>query len=80
MNEGYRWKKRPFSEQGRAQLEKLSLALGPVDVGKSCWSSVDSGGVRLAVPADYVGILLTSAVLAELQAEAQHKRNRTLET
>jgi transposase len=26
MNEGYRWKKKPFSEQGRAQLEKLALA------------------------------------------------------
>src|ERR1700737_29487 len=28
MNEGYRWKKKLFSEQGRALLEKLSLALG----------------------------------------------------
>jgi transposase len=26
MNEGYRWRKKLFSEQGRAQLEKLSLA------------------------------------------------------
>jgi len=26
MNEGYRWKKKLFSEQGRAQLEKLMLA------------------------------------------------------
>jgi transposase len=26
MNEGYRWEKKLFSEQGRAQLEKLSLA------------------------------------------------------
>ena len=26
MNEGYRWKKKLFSEPGRAQLEKLSLA------------------------------------------------------
>jgi transposase len=26
MNEGYRWKKKLFSEQGRAQLERLSLA------------------------------------------------------
>jgi len=26
MNEGYRWKKRLFSEQGRAQLERLWLA------------------------------------------------------
>ena len=26
MNEGYRWKKKLFSEQGRAELEKLSLA------------------------------------------------------
>jgi len=26
MNEGYRWKKKPFSGKGRAQLEKLSLA------------------------------------------------------
>src|ERR1700737_824976 len=26
MNEGYRWKKKLFSEQGRAMLEKLSLA------------------------------------------------------
>ena len=26
MNEGYRWKKKLFSEQGRAQFEKLSLA------------------------------------------------------
>jgi hypothetical protein len=25
LNEGYRWKKRLFSEQGRAQLEKLML-------------------------------------------------------
>jgi hypothetical protein len=39
MNEGYRWKKKLFSEQGRAQLEKLTLALpGPVGAGKSCWS------------------------------------------
>jgi transposase len=26
MNESYRWKKKLFSEQGRAQLEKLALA------------------------------------------------------
>jgi transposase len=26
MNEGYRWKKKLFSEQGRTQLEKLSFA------------------------------------------------------
>jgi len=26
MNEGYRWKKKLFSEQGRSQLEKLALA------------------------------------------------------
>jgi transposase len=26
MNEGYRWKKKLLSEQGRAQLEKLTLA------------------------------------------------------
>ena len=26
MNEGYRWKKKLFSEQGRALLEKLTLA------------------------------------------------------
>jgi quaternary ammonium compound-resistance protein SugE len=26
MNEGYRWKEKLFSEQGRAQLEKLALA------------------------------------------------------
>jgi transposase len=26
MNEGYRWKKELFSEQGRAQLERLTLA------------------------------------------------------
>jgi transposase len=26
MNEGYRWKKKLFSEQGRAQLERLALA------------------------------------------------------
>jgi transposase len=26
MNEGYRWKKKLFSEQGRAQLEKFTLA------------------------------------------------------
>jgi transposase len=26
MNEDYRWKKKLFSEQGRAQLEKLTLA------------------------------------------------------
>jgi len=26
MNEGYRWKKKLFNEQGRAQLEKLALA------------------------------------------------------
>jgi transposase len=30
MNEGYRWKKKLFSEQGRAQLEKLAWA---------CWAS-----------------------------------------
>ncbi len=28
MNEGYRWKKKLFSEQGRAQLEKLVGSLG----------------------------------------------------
>src|SRR5580692_8757557 len=28
MNEGYRWTKKLFSEQGRAQLEKLSLLAG----------------------------------------------------
>jgi len=38
MNEGYRWRKKLFSEQGRAQLEKLSLAPGPAGAGKSCWS------------------------------------------
>ena len=26
MNEGYRWKKKLFSEQGRGQLEKIALA------------------------------------------------------
>jgi len=26
MNEGYRWKNKLFSDQGRAQLEKLALA------------------------------------------------------
>jgi len=26
MNKGYRWKKKLFSEQGRVQLEKLTLA------------------------------------------------------
>jgi hypothetical protein len=26
MNEGHRWKKKLFSEQGRAQFEKLALA------------------------------------------------------
>ena len=26
MNEAYRWKKKLFSEKGRAQLEKLALA------------------------------------------------------
>jgi hypothetical protein len=42
MNEGYRWKKKLFSEKGRALLEKLSLAPWPVGVGKdywSCWTS-----------------------------------------
>jgi transposase len=29
MNEGYRWKKKLFSQQGRALLEKLSLAPWP---------------------------------------------------
>jgi hypothetical protein len=38
MNEGYRWTKKLFSEQGRAQLEKLALASGPVEVGKSSWN------------------------------------------
>ena len=38
MNEGYRWKKKLFNEQGRAQLEKLALAPGRVGAGKSCWS------------------------------------------
>jgi len=37
MNEGYRWKKKLFSEQGRAQRNPRWL-LGPVDVDKSCWS------------------------------------------
>jgi hypothetical protein len=27
MNEGYRWKKKLFREQGRAQLEKLTVSL-----------------------------------------------------
>ena len=35
MNEGYRWKKKLFSKQGRAQLEKLALAPW---AGKSCWN------------------------------------------
>jgi hypothetical protein len=35
MNEGYRWKKKLFSEQGRAQLEKLA----------SNWQGL-SGGMR----------------------------------
>jgi transposase len=52
MNEGYRWKKKLFSEQGRAQLEKLTLAPGPVDAGKSCWScwtgSIHGGAVLRA--------------------------------
>ena len=38
MNEGYRWKKKLFSEQGRTELEKLALAPGPADAGKSCWN------------------------------------------
>src|SRR5437899_12524225 len=28
MNEGFRWKKKLFSEQGRVQVEKLALAAG----------------------------------------------------
>jgi hypothetical protein len=36
MNAGYRWKKKLFSEQGRAQSEKLALALRLVGEGKSC--------------------------------------------
>jgi hypothetical protein len=38
MNEGYRWKKKLFSEQGRAQLERLALVPGRFGAGKSCWS------------------------------------------
>jgi len=34
MNEGYRWKKKLFSEQGEAHAGSP----GPVDAGKSCWS------------------------------------------
>jgi len=36
MNEGYRWKKKLFSEQGRVQLEKLALAPWASGDGKSC--------------------------------------------
>jgi transposase len=37
MNEGYRWKKRLFSEKGRAQLEKLSWeALSNQQIGWCC--------------------------------------------
>jgi hypothetical protein len=32
MNEGKRWKKKPWSEQGRAELQKLALALGFQDL------------------------------------------------
>jgi transposase len=38
MNEGYRWKKKLFSEPGRAQLESSPWLLGPVSAGKGCWS------------------------------------------
>jgi transposase len=37
MNEGKRWKKKLWSEQGRAQLEKRWLP-GPAGAGKTCWS------------------------------------------
>jgi hypothetical protein len=39
MNEGYRWKKKLFGEQGRALLQKLSLAL---------WASRRRRGLVLA--------------------------------
>jgi len=42
MNEGYRWKKKLFSEKGRALLENSRWLPGPVRVAKnywSCWTS-----------------------------------------
>ncbi len=40
INEGYRLKRKLFSEQGASAVRKASgnWLLGPVDVGKSCWS------------------------------------------
>jgi hypothetical protein len=35
MNEGYRWKKKLFSELGRVQLEKLALGDAVRRTGKS---------------------------------------------
>jgi transposase len=35
MNEGYRWKKKLFSEQGRARLEKLPLAPWASNCGRA---------------------------------------------
>jgi transposase len=47
MNESYRWKKKVFSEQGRAQLESSCYLRGPVVAGKSYARKIglDSGEV-----------------------------------
>jgi len=37
MNEGYRWKKKLFSEKGRALLENSRWLPGPVGAGKNYW-------------------------------------------
>jgi hypothetical protein len=41
MNEGYRWKEKLFSEKGRAQLEKLSLAPWASRRRKELWELLD---------------------------------------
>jgi len=38
-NENRCWKGKLWTEQGRAELEKLPLALWPAVAGKSCWNS-----------------------------------------
>jgi hypothetical protein len=41
MNEGYRWKNKLFSEQGRAQLEKLTLAPWASRRRQELWELLD---------------------------------------
>jgi len=48
MNEGYRWKKKLFSEKGRALLEKLSLALWASRRRKELLELLDQLGPKIA--------------------------------